>query len=141
MRFLIIVKATAASEAGEMPEEELIARMGRYHEELAAAGMLLDASGLKPSSAGWRIRYDGDRRTFTEGPFAETTELVAGFTLIQASSREEALEWTRRFPNPAHRGGRGEIEVRPLFELDDFEPSDAFERMRQMELPSQKAGA
>ena len=139
MRFMIIVKATRDSEAGMMPEDALIAEMGRYHEELAKAGMLIDGSGLQPSSKGWRIRYSGDRRSFVDGPFAETKELVAGYTLIRAKSREEAIAWTKRFPNPAHRNGDGEIEVRQLFELEDFAPSEAVERFRDLDLPSQKA--
>jgi hypothetical protein len=141
MRFMIIVKATRDSEAGVMPEESLFVEMGRYHEELAKAGMLIDGSGLQPSSKGWRIRYSGDKRSFVDGPFAETKELVAGYTLIQAKSREEALEWTKRFPNPAHRNGEGEIEVRQLFELDDFAPSEAIARFRELDLPSQRASA
>ncbi len=132
MRFMIIVKATRDSEAGVMPEEQLIATMATYHEELAKAGALLDASGLQPSAKGWRIRYAGDRRTVIDGPFAESKELIAGYTLIQAKSREEALEWTRRFPNPAIDGKEGEIEVRPLFELEDFGPSEAADRFREL---------
>ena len=100
MRFMIIVKATSESEAGVMPEDALIAEMGRYHEELAKAGMLVDASGLQPSSKGWRIRYAGGKRTFVDGPFAETKELVAGYTIVKAQSREDAIEWIKRFPNP-----------------------------------------
>src|SRR5262245_16370865 len=141
MRFMIIVKATRDSEAGVMPEDQLIAEMGRYHQELAEAGMLLDASGLQPSSTGWRIRYSGGRRTLVDGPFAETKELIAGYTLIQTKSREAAIEWTSRFPNPAHYGRDGEIEVRQLFELDDFEQTPAVERFRELQLPSQKAEA
>lgn len=132
MRFMIIVKATRDSEAGVMPEEELIAEMAEYHEALEKAGALLDASGLQPSSKGWRIQYSGDERTVVDGPFAETKELIAGYTLIQVDSREEALEWTKRFPNPAVDGKEAQIEVRPLFELDDFEPSEAVERFRRM---------
>ena len=132
MRFMIIVKATKESEAGAMPEEKLIAQMASYHEELAKAGILLDATGLQASSKGWRIRYAGDRRTVIDGPFAESKELIAGYTLIQAKSREEALEWTRRFPNPAIDGKEGEIEVRPLFELEDFGPSEAADRFREL---------
>jgi hypothetical protein len=139
MRFMIIVKATRDSEAGMMPEDALVAEMGRYHEELARAGMLIDGSGLQPSSKGWRIRYSGDQRSFVDGPFAETKELVAGYTLIRAKSREEAIAWTKRFPNPAHRHGVGEIEVRQLFELEDFAPSEAIDRFRELDLPSQKA--
>lgn len=132
MRFMIIVKATGDSEAGVMPDEKLIAEMAAFHEELARAGALLDASGLQPSSTGWRIQYNGRQRTVIDGPFAESKELIAGYTLIQAQSHEEALEWSRRFPNPAIDGKHGEIEVRRLFELDDFEPGNAVERFREM---------
>lgn len=138
MRFMIIVKATKDSEAGAMPEEKLIAAMVTYHEELAKAGVLLDASGLKPSKQGWRIKYSGDKRNVVDGPFAEAKELVAGYTLIQVKSKEEALEWTRRFPNPAVDGKEGEIEVRQLFELEDFGPSEAVERFREMGVGAQK---
>ena len=120
MRFMIIVKATGATEAGIMPEASLFAAMGEYHQELARAGVLLDANGLKPSSQGWRIRYEGSRRSVIDGPFAETKELIAGYTLIQVRSREEALEWARRFPNPQGEGASAEIEVRPLYEMDDL---------------------
>ena len=132
MRFLIIVKATRESEAGAMPKESLFEEMGKYHEELAKAGMLLDASGLKPTNTGWRVEYDGGKRTFVDGPFAETKELVAGYTLIRADSREQAIEWTKRFPNPAVDGGRGQIEVRQLFELEDFEQSEAIGRFKEL---------
>lgn len=132
MRFMILVKATLDSEAGVMPEDKQIAEMADYHEELAKAGALLDASGLQPSTKGWRIQYDGDKRSVTDGPFVETKELIAGYTLIQVRSREEALEWTKRFPNPAVDGGKAEIEVRQLFELEDFGPSEAIERFRDM---------
>jgi hypothetical protein len=138
MRFMVIVKATKDSEAGVMPEERLIAEMASYHEELAKAGALLDASGLQPSSKGWRIKYSGDKRTLIDGPFAETKELIAGYTIIQAKSRREAIEWARRFPNPAGEGKEAEIEVRQLFELDDFEPSEAVDRFREMEAANQK---
>ena len=104
-----------------MPEEKLIAAMAMYHEELAKAGALLDASGLQPRSMGWRIQYSGGKRTVIDGPFAETKELIAGYTLIQVESREEAVAWASRFPNPAVADG--EIEVRQLFELGDFGPS------------------
>jgi len=133
MRFMILVKATKDSEAGTMPAESLFAEMGKYHEELQKAGMLVDASGLKPTRQGWRIRYDGKQRSFVDGPFTETKDLVAGYTIIQAKSREEAIEWTRRFPNPAVDGGRCEIEVRPFYELEDFADSPAMERFRKME--------
>ena len=132
MRFMIIVKANKDSEAGVMPEEKLIAEMATYHEELAKAGALLDASGLQASSKGWRVKYSGAKRTVVDGPFAETKELIAGYTLIQVKSRQEALEWTKRFPNPAGNGKQCEIEVRQLFELEDFGPSEAVDRFREM---------
>jgi len=132
MRFMILVKATPQTEAGVMPEEQLIATMTDYHQQLAEAGALLDASGLQPSAKGWRIRYEGGKRTVVDGPFAETKELVAGYTVIQARSREEALEWTRRFPAPDGGTGTCEIEVRQLFELEDFGPSEAIERFREL---------
>ena len=134
MRFMIIVKATKDSEAGVMPEEKLFKAMADYHEGLVKAGMLLDASGLQPSTKGWRIKYNGQQRTVVDGPFAETKELVAGYTLIQAKSREEALAWTKRFPNPAVDGGVCEIEVRQLFELEDFGESKEIDRFRDMEV-------
>lgn len=138
MRCMIIVKATKDSEAGVMPGDELFASMARYHEELAAAGALLDASGLKPSSAGWRIEYSGDKRTYVDGPFAETKELIAGYTLIQVNSLQEAIEWTKRFPNPAGKDGTAQIEVRPLYELEDFGDSPELERFRRLEAEQQK---
>lgn len=130
MRFMIIVKANKDSEAGIMPEEDLIAAMATYHEGLAKAGVLLDANGLHPSSKGWRIKYEGGKRRVIDGPFAETKELIAGYTIIQVKSREEALEWARRFPNP--HNGDGEIEIRQLFELEDFTQGEAIERFREM---------
>lgn len=133
MRFMIIVKATRDSEAGVMPGEDLLSAMQKYHEELANAGVLLDASGLKPSSQGWRIRYSGSKRIVVDGPFAETKELIAGYTLINVKSREEALAWTRRYPNPTMDDGACEIEVRPLYELEDFGESPAIERFREMD--------
>ena len=128
MRYMIIVKATRDSEAGVMPPEHLMAEMATFHEELAKAGMLLDASGLQASSKGWRIRYQGQSRRVIDGPFTETKELIAGYTLIKVKSREEALSWTRRFPNPTLDGGDFEIEVRQLFEMEDFGSSEAVER-------------
>jgi len=130
MRYMILVKATEDSEAGVMPEEELFETMANYHEELQKAGVLLDASGLQPSSKGWRIKYSGGKRTTIDGPFAETKELVAGYTIIEVKSKEEAMEWARRFPNPALKDG--EIEVRQMFELEDFGPSEAVDRFREM---------
>jgi hypothetical protein len=116
-----------------MPEEKLIAEMAKFHEELAAAGVLLDASGLQASSKGWRIQYHGNKRTLIDGPFTETKELIAGYTLIKVASKAEAVEWSKRFPNPAGHGSDCEIEVRQLFELDDFELSDAVDRFRELE--------
>ncbi|RKF30736.1 YciI family protein [Paraburkholderia fungorum] len=134
MRFMIIVKATAVSEAGGSPDEALMTAMGAYHEELAKAGVLLDATGLQPSSKGWRIRYSAGKRTVIDGPFAETKELIAGYTLIQVRSREEAMEWARRFPAPFGEQADGEIEVRQLYELEDFEPSPELERFKKLDV-------
>lgn len=136
MRFMIMVKATADTEAGVMPTDAELAEMARYHEALARAGALLDGSGLKPTSDGWRVKYSGDERTVVDGPFPASKELIAGYTLIEVKSREEAEEWVRRFPSPG--GGEGEIEVRPLFELDDFEPGPGIDSFRKLDLPSQR---
>ena len=126
MRFLIIVKATADSEAGVMPPTALLADMGAFHEELARAGVLLDGAGLKASSHGWRVRIGaGGDRQVVDGPFAQTPELMAGYTLIQVRSRDEAVEWSRRYPNPTLNGGACELEVRQLFEAEDFAPAKA----------------
>ena len=134
MKFMILVKATRDSEAGKMPPESLFAEMAKYHEELQKAGMLLDASGLKPSNKGWRINYDGKKRAFVDGPFAETKELVAGYTIIQAKSREEAIEWTKRYPNPAVDGVKAQIEVREFYELEDFAQSKEVKRFEKIGL-------
>ena len=141
MQFMILVKATKDSEAGARPPEELFAAMADYHEQLVKAGVLLDASGLQPSSKGWRIKYSGGKRTVIDGPFTEAKELVAGYTMIQVKSREEALEWSRRFPNPAIDGGDCEIEVRQLFELEDFGESEAIDRFREMGLGDARIAA
>jgi hypothetical protein len=133
MRYMIIVKASPDSEAGVMPEAPLLAAMAGYHEELARAGVLLDANGLQPSARGWRIRYQGSERCVTDGPFAESKEMIAGYTLIQVGSPEEALEWSRRFPNPAGEGRDAEIEVRRVFELEDFAPGAEIERFRALD--------
>jgi hypothetical protein len=119
VRYMIIVKGSAASEAGAPPDDALRAALGAYHEALARAGVLLDASALRPSAEGWRIRHAGGRRVVVDGPFGVAGELVAGYTLIQVRSREEAMEWARRFPAPFGEGADGEIEVRPLRERDD----------------------
>ena len=133
MRFMMMVKANKDTEAGVMPEEKLIAAMMNYNQELTKAGVLLDLSGLQPSSKGARIKYSGGNRTVTNGPFAGTEDLVAGFWLIEVKSREEAIEWAMRCPNPHGEEAEGEIEVRQLFELDDFAPSDAIEDARKLE--------
>ena len=134
MRFMIIVKATKDSEAGVMPDEDMFRAMADYHEELAKAGVLLDASGLQASSKGWRVKYDGKQRSVIDGPFAETKELIAGYTIIQVTSREEAVAWSRRFPNPTLDGSNCEIEVRQMFELEDLGESPALERFRRLEV-------
>ena len=132
MKYIILVKATTSSEAGDMPSEKMFAEMGAYHEELSKAGVLVDMSGLRPSSDGWRVRYDGDKRNVVHGPFAEAEKLVAGYTIIDVKSRGEALDWSRRYPNPSNDGGKAEIEVRPFYELEDFPQSDALERFRDI---------
>jgi hypothetical protein len=118
MRVMVMVKATSESEAGKMPGTELLAAMGNFNEELVKAGLMLAGEGLHPSSRGKRVRFSGSQRTVIDGPFAETKELVAGFWLWQVKSIEEAIEWVRRCPNPME--GESEIEIRPLFEADDF---------------------
>lgn len=137
MRFMIIVKASKDSEAGIMPGEDILTAMANYHEELAKAGVLLDGNGLQPSSKGFRIKYEGGKRRVVDGPFSEAKELVAGYTLIQVKSRAEALEWARRFPNPHDEDG--EIEIRQLFELEDFTQGEAIERFREMEMSGAKS--
>lgn len=124
MRFMIIVKADVDTEAGVMPTDSLLAEMAAFHEELARAGVLLDGAGLRASGLGWRVAIgaDGQRRVL-DGPFAEAKELIAGYTLIQVRSRDEAIEWSRRYPNPTRRGSACEIDVRQLFEAEDFVPS------------------
>ena len=119
MRFMIIVKATKESEAGVMPSEQLLADMGKFNEELAKAGVLLAGEGLQPSSKGARVKFSGKKRTVVDGPFAETKELIAGFWILQVSSREEVLEWVRKAPFR-----EGEVEVRRVAEAEDF--GDAF---------------
>ena len=118
MRFMVIVKATKDSEAGALPSEALLTAMGQYNEELAKAGILLAGEGLQPSSKGARVRFSGPRRTVVDGPFAETKELVAGFWLWKVKSKEEAIEWVKRCPNPMP--GDSEIEIRQVFEAEDF---------------------
>src|SRR5437762_6073996 len=119
MRFMVMVKATKDSEAGKMPDEKLLADMGKYNEELAKAGVMLAGEGLHPSSKGARVRFSGSKRTVIDGPFSETKELVAGFWILQCRSREEAIEWVKRSPNPMP-GQESEIEIRQVFEAEDF---------------------
>ena len=140
MRFMIIVKSCPAFEAELTPAapDELMAEMAAYHEELMRAGVLLDGSGLHPSRTGWRVHYGPEGKRIVDGPFAEAKELIAGYTLIQVRNREEALEWSRRFPNPAGRGMEAVIELRQLIELDEFPPSQALDKFKQMEA-NQKA--
>jgi hypothetical protein len=130
MRFMIMVRATRDTEAGRQAPESLFAEMAAYHEALAKAGVLLDGAGLRPSAKGWRVRYAGDKRTLVDGPFTEAKELIAGYTLIQTKTREEALEWARRYPNPAVDRGAAEIEVRQLYDFEDFEPNATLARFR-----------
>jgi len=121
MRFMILVKANEDSEAGVMPSAELLAEMGKFNEELVKAGVLLAGEGLHPSSKGVRVRFSGSSRTVIDGPFSETKELLAGFWLIQVKSREEAIEWVKRAPNPMP-GTEAEIEIRQVFDAEDFGP-------------------
>lgn len=143
MRCMVIVKATRDSEAGVMPSTELLAEMGKFNEELAKAGVMLAGEGLQPSSRGKRVRFSGKNRMVIDGPFAETKELIAGFWLWQVKSMEEAVEWVKRCPNPFP--GESEIEIRPLFETEDFgeamtpELREREERLRR-ELSPKQAG-
>jgi hypothetical protein len=120
MRFMIIVKATKDSEAGVMPSEQLLTDMGKFNEELVKAGVMLAGDGLHPTSKGARVIFSGKKRTVIDGPFTETKELIAGYWLWQVKSKEEAIEWVKRCPNPAVDGKEGEIEIRQVFEADDF---------------------
>ena len=119
MRFMVIVKATKNSEAGVLPNEQLLTEMGRYNEELTKAGVMLAGEGLHPSSKGARVGFSGEQRTVIDGPFAETKELVAGFWLWKCASLPEAIEWAKRFPNPMP-GEEAELEIRQVFEAEDF---------------------
>ncbi|MFL5614378.1 MAG: YciI family protein [Gemmatimonadaceae bacterium] len=118
MRFMVMVKANADSEAGQMPSTELLTAMGKYNEELVKAGVMLAGEGLQPSSKGVRIKFSGEKRSVVDGPFAESKELIAGFWLWQCRSKEEAIEWAKRCPNPT--GAEGELEIRQVFEAEDF---------------------
>lgn len=128
MRFMVIVKASQESEAGVLPSEQLLAEMGKYNEELVKAGVMLAGEGLQPSAKGARVRFNGAKRTVIDGPFAETKELVAGFWLWRVKSKEEAIEWLKRAPFQ-----EGEVEIRQVFETEDFAPSDPTGELRAAE--------
>jgi hypothetical protein len=130
MRFMVIVKASKESEAGEMPSEEMLEAMAKYNEELVKAGIMLDGAGLQSSAKGARVRFNGKNRTVIDGPFAETKELVAGYWIWQVRSLDEAIEWVKRCPNPME--GESEIEIRQFFELEDFGESPAIEHHRKL---------
>jgi hypothetical protein len=132
MRFMMIVKGNKDSEAGVMPSEELLSAMGKYNEELMKAGVLLDGAGLKPTSKGARVRFSGGKPTVIDGPFTEAKELIAGYWIIQVKSREEAIEWAKRAPAPHGPHQDSEIELRQFFEMDDFAPSEAVDRQREL---------
>src|SRR5579863_1163887 len=138
MRFMMIVKASKDSEAGKLPSAELLSTMEKYNAELMKAGVLVDLSGLQPSSKGFRVKYSGNKVTVTDGPFAETKELIGGYWIINVKSREEAVEWAKRAPSP-HPGDECEIEVRQFFELEDFLPSSAMESAKKFEAELAKA--
>ena len=132
MRFMVIVKADKNSEAGILPSQQLLADMGKYNEELVKAGVMLAGEGLQPSSKGARVRFSGDKRTVIDGPFAETKELVAGFWIWKVNSKQEAIEWLKRCPNPMP-GTEPEIEIRQIFEAEDFAASDPTGELRKKE--------
>ena len=132
MRFMVMVKANRESESGTLPDEKLLTEMGKFNEELVKAGVLLAAEGLQPSSKGARVRFSGNKRTVIDGPFAETKELIAGFWLFQVKSLEEAIEWVKRSPNPF--AGESEIEIRQVFEPEDFGPALTAELQEQEKL-------
>lgn len=135
MRFMLIVKSNPQFEAETQvdPDPAVLHAMTVYHEELARAGVLLDGTGLHPSRKGWRVVYGADATRIVDGPFAEAKELIAGYTLIQVRSREEALEWSRRFPNPVGEGRPAVVEVRQLIEMDEFTPGPDIDRMRAID--------
>ena len=130
MRLMVIVKATKDSEAGKMPSEELLSAMAKFNEEMVKAGAMLDGNALQPSFKGARVRFSGDKCTVIDGPFAETKELVAGYWILQCKSLAEAIGWIKRCPNPHNEDG--EIEIRQMFELEDFGASEAVERHRRL---------
>lgn len=132
MRYMILVKASADSEAGVMPKEDMLKAMADYHEEMARAGVLIDGNGLHPTSKGYRLRYADGKRTLIDGPFAETKEVIAGYTMIKVTSEDEALHWFQRFPQPHYKDC--EIELRQMFELEEFGENDEIDRLREMEI-------
>jgi hypothetical protein len=138
-RYMVIVKATKESEDGVMPKESEFAEMGRFNEELIKAGVMLDGAGLHPTSKGWRVQYTGGKKTVVDGPFAETKELIAGYWIWKTRTREEALEWAKRIPNPAASGADCHVEVRQLFELEDFEQTPAIDKHRELQARLQSA--
>lgn len=140
MKFMVIVKANADTEAGVMPTQQQLAEMGQFNEELVKAGVLLAGEGLHPTSRGARIVFDGDSRSVIDGPFTESKELIAGFWIIEVSSKQEAIEWMRRCPNP-YNGGRGDIEIRQIFAAEDFGDALTPELREQEERRRAQAGA
>ncbi len=132
MRFMMIVKSSQRSEAGQMPGEELLSAMGKYNEELVKAGVLIDLAGLHPSSKGALIKFSKGKRTLIDGPFAETREITGGFWMIDVKSKAEAIEWAMRAPAPHGEDQDGEIEIRQVFEMDDFPPSPAVDQAREL---------
>jgi hypothetical protein len=130
MRFIVFVKATKDSEAGKMPSEKMLSDMAKFNEEMVKAGVMLDGNGLQPSSKGARVRFSGAKRTVIDGPFAETKELVAGYWILECKSKEEAVEWIKRCPNPHEE--ECEVEIRQLFELEDFGESEAVAHHRRL---------
>jgi hypothetical protein len=140
MKFMVIVKANADTEAGVMPTQQQLAEMGAFNEELVKAGVLLAGEGLHPTSKGARIVFDGDSRSVVDGPFTESKELIAGFWIIEVSSKQEAIEWMRRCPNP-YNGGRGDIEIRQIFSAEDFGDALTPELREQEERRRAQAGA
>ncbi len=139
MRFMVLVKATTHSEAGALPDARVLAEMGAFNEELVKAGVLLAGEGLQPSSRGARVRFSGDKRTVIDGPFTESKELIAGFWLLQVKSKEEAIEWVKRSPNP-FPGAESEIEIRQVFETDDFGPELSPEHRESEERARARSG-
>jgi hypothetical protein len=136
---MMIVKASKESEAGVMPSNQLISAMTKFNEQMADAGILVDLSGLQPSSKGARVKFSGNKVTVVDGPFAETKELIAGYWVINVKSKQEAIDWAKRCPNPQD-GGDGEIEIRQFFELENFAPSEAIDQARELEKKITKRG-